>query len=166
MGLEMKTVVNVDNQKHLGRLHLDSQELSFSSPTLKWSHKVGPNVSLKQAGGQLRIDGPMGIVTIEIGRDIDRWVDKILNPPSRLTKLGFKDRDCLWMSRGFSKEFREELKLAKITTTRSLERCSAAMHMVKNEDQLAAAAELLQGLPVGINAWLVWPRKLSRRARV
>ena len=91
MGLEQKNCVAIiKNAESTGSLHVDSNELSFRSADLKWSIKVGKGTSARAEDGDLVVRRGSKSATFQVGSKAEKWVDKVLHPPSRGKKLGLK----------------------------------------------------------------------------
>lgn len=158
MGLEIKTTALQGSIEAQGKLHLDSKQLQFSGKSFKWSVDLGPRVRAKSVGNQLIVSEGRSEIRFEIRKGVDRWVDKILHPPSRITKLGVKPDAKCWLSKGFDRAFRDELKSSGATTTRKIEHCMLAFLKVTDRKDLSQVVEHFECLPGDVNIWVVWPK--------
>ena len=158
MGLEARSTAYKGKAKFEGKLYLDSEFLQFKSKELPWKLRLGKDVSAREFRGKLRVSAGDETLSFDVGEDTDRWIRKILNPPTLMTKLGIKENHRCWMSRGFSKEFRDELRAASAGITRSLLDSDLAFHFLPNRSELDQLANTLADLPEGINVWVVWPK--------
>ena len=165
MGLEAKVVARQGQNVVEGRLFLDSRALSFRSKELKWSVDLGPKVQADVARGQLTVREGRKKIIFEIGEKAQRWADKILNPPSRMTKLGVKAEQKCWLSKGFNKEFRDELKQQGASITRQPDACDLAFCFIADRTRLDQLEEVVNQLSVGTNVWVVWPKGVTGISR-
>lgn len=94
----------------------------------------------------------------EIGNDGDKWVRKILDPLSRMDKLGVKPGMACWLSRGFGKDFQAELKQHGGKVTRQIGKCELAFFFIRHRDQLGDLFEVCESLPDKTNIWTVYPK--------
>src|SRR5207253_2502685 len=89
MGLEARCVCRFGKQTSEGKAHLDSDHLLFRGDfRLKVPFKDMKAVRVDD--GQLTIATAAGSASFTLGQAAPKWADKILNPPSRLDKLGAK----------------------------------------------------------------------------
>lgn len=158
MGLEAIVVGRHNKRSYEGKLYLDSKSLTFRCKDLKWSVDLGPGVSVKVDDGDLLVRNGRDRMIFEIGTKVERWADKILNPPNRMKKLGIKPDQKCWLSRGFARSFRDELKNHGGKVTRQLATCDLAIWRVGDRDALEELNGIVEGMAVGINIWIVWPR--------
>lgn len=158
MGLECETIAKNGKLAVAGKLHLDSKQLSFRSSELKFTIELGPNVSATAKGSSLLVSSGSEQYTFQVGKPVDRWVRKILNPPTRVEKLGIKDGSSVWVSKGFDRQFRTEIKNANAKTTRQLATCDLALVFIASRVELGLLIEPLDKLPDRVNIWVVWPK--------
>ncbi len=158
MGLEIRTNAILGKKKFQGQLHLDSKTLSFRGPDLKWEQQLCGQFTVFERAGVLHFQSGREKIAFEVGKTTNTWVEKILNPPDRLKKLGIKPNTSVWLSTGFDKRFRDELKAIGVKVIRKIEKCHVAFWNVASREQLVDFQELVEDLPVGINIWVVWPK--------
>ncbi len=158
MGLEIKTVAVKGAKKFSGKLHLDSRELKFSSPEFKWSIPLGDGIKAIAKKTKLIVSKGRDKVTFEIGERPERWVDKILNPPSRLDKLGVKPGMKCWLSKGFESEFKTELKSQEAKITRQIDNCDLAFFSIDDRKNFGSLLECCDAMPGATNIWVVYPK--------
>ena len=158
MGLEAKTTAIVGRKRFAGELHLDSKSLTFKSSDFKWVAELGKSIAANATKDRLIVEQDGKQTSFEVGPSAQKWVDKILNPPNRITKLGVKPDDKLWVSAGFQKSFKDELKRRGATIKRSIKHCDLAFWKVTHRDQLFEFKDLADELPDGINIWIIWTK--------
>ncbi len=148
MGLETRCNALIAKQTATGKLHVNSQSLSFQAKDLKWTLPLKPTPKATAKDGWLQVPG----AKFELGPAASKWLDKILNPPSRLTKLGLTPSTTLWIGGEAPREFLNECHENEIPTTTKLERAHIALYFLSTPDQLHAAP--LPTLPL----WLIYPK--------
>lgn len=158
MGLEIRTTAHQGRQEYEGKLYLDSEYLEFKSKEHPWKIKLGKEVTAKKQQGKLRVSDGKSTLSFDIGEDTDRWIHKILNPPTLMIKLGVKAEHKCWVSAGFTKEFKEELKLASAGITRATEKAALFFQYVPDRSALDKLADALGEVPDGVNIWVAWPK--------
>ncbi len=161
MGLEAKTTAVKGQVSATGRLHVDSKQIAFTSKDLKWSLDLGPAVKTKSTNGQLVVWKGQDKITFDVEK-VDRWIDKIMNPPSLLEKLGVKPEMKCWLSSGFSRTFRQQLKDGAASITRKIENCDLAFLFLNDREQFGLMMETCEQLPEKINIWVVYPKGVQQ----
>ena len=158
MGLETKTIARQGRKKFEGKLYLDSKALTFRSPDLRLDISLGSTVEAAVSKHQLVVVTSDDKFRFDVGESASRWAEKINNPPSRATKLGIKPNQKLWLSPGFDKLFRDELKSNGAKSTRKIENCDLAFWKITHREQLDQFEELTDQIEDGINLWIVWTK--------
>lgn len=90
MGAEAKCTLTFGTTRAEGKALLETDALIFRGGDVRLAvpYKQMSNVEAK--AGALRVTFPDGTAVFAIGDAAPRWASKILNPPSRLDKLGVK----------------------------------------------------------------------------
>lgn len=159
MGLELKNCSAViKDSEHEGHLHVDSNELSFRSTDLKWSVKVGPGTNAKSTDGELVVRRGSKSATFRVGLNADKWVDKILHPPSRGKKLGLKAGTRYWMSGEFESTFHDELRGHGLGEARSTKSCDVAFVLMHTSADLKMFDKIVKASEPGTHLWAVYPK--------
>jgi hypothetical protein len=158
LGLESKATAKTGTKRVLGRLHLDSKQLEFSSPGFKWRTTLGADVKAEARKNWLVVGQGRDKIEFDVGKDAARWVEKILNPPDRPKKLGLKTGMKAWVGAGFDSAFKAELKGSGVSTLRDPGKCEIAFCKISHRDELKQIDLLLRKIPDGVNIWLVWPK--------
>lgn len=148
MGLETKCNALIAKQTATGKLHVDSQALIFQAKDLKWMLPLKPTPKATTKDGWLQVPG----AKFELGPAAAKWLDKILNPPSRLTKLGLTPSTMLWIGGEAPRDFLHECQESEIPTTTKLERANIALYFLSTPDQFQAAP------PPTLPVWLIYPK--------
>src|SRR5215468_544179 len=90
MGNEANCVLKTGGKKVKGRVLLETSEIIFRSESLRLKIPFAEMKSVKAAEGELRVQAADGVHAFEIGPYAEKWAHKILNPKSRMEKLGVK----------------------------------------------------------------------------
>ena len=158
MGLEAKTIAIQNRNRYSGRLHVDSKTLEFRGAELKWAVELGPKVKATYADSLLKVTEGRKTIRFEIEKGGERWVDKILNPPNRMDKLGIKPGTTCWISKGFDRSLLSEIKERGGKSTRTIGKCDLAFFFIEATEALGELLTVCQTLPTDTNIWVVYPK--------
>ena len=90
MGLEAKAAAKWNGAASApGKLQLETAELLFRGD-FRLKIPLASIQSAEARGGWLEVRSTEGSGSFELGAAAEKWVDKILHPPSRIGKLGVK----------------------------------------------------------------------------
>ncbi len=160
MGKELATTARYRGQSYQGTIYLESAQISFKSPELRWCVPLGAPTTATATGASVSVRRDGEELEFRVGNAAEKWAEKICNPPTRMTKLGVKAGHKIWLSSGFDQTLRSELKQAGAKLTRQLENSQLALLAVSNRQQLGARwPPLARDLPAGVNVWIVWPKR-------
>jgi len=90
MGAEAKCTLTFGKKKASGKAQLETDALIFRGGDVRLSVPYKQMSRVEAKSGALRVTFPDGLAVFEIGDAAPKWASKILNPPSRLDKLGVK----------------------------------------------------------------------------
>src|SRR5262244_1420426 len=90
MGNEANCVLKTSGKKVKGKLLLETSEIIFRSESLRLKIPFAEMKSVKASDGELRVQASDGMHAFQIGPYAEKWAHKILNPKSRMDKLGVK----------------------------------------------------------------------------
>lgn len=159
MGLELKkchaTIKDVDLT---GTLHVDSKELKFRNKGVLWSVKVGKGTKAKASGGILTVSRGSKSATFSIGGKAEKWAGKILNPPTRSTKLGLKSGQRYLIKGNFDSTFIEEVDACGLVVVRSAKSCDIAFVLMNLSAELKTLETIATSSSPGTHIWAVWPK--------
>lgn len=158
MGLEINCKGIVSGNEYQGRLHVDSKEIKFTCADAKWNHPVGSDVTAKVNDGVLQVGSGKKSARFELGSDAEKWLEKILNPPSRMKKLGIKAGQKIFLQGSFPTEFEEEIEKAGAEIASSLSHCTLLIALVESFQELTALKKPVGKLETGMSVWVVWPK--------
>lgn len=158
MGLETRCKAVIDGNAYEGRLHVDSKEIQFSCRESKWSHSVGTTVNAKSVDGMLVVGSGKKAARFDLGDEAERWLEKVLNPPSRMKKLGIKATQKIFLHGEFDQGFLSEIASAQAVVAKSLAVADMVLAIVVSQVELGTLAKLVKRLDVGKSIWIVWPK--------
>lgn len=156
MGQEIACVAHFDGKSARGKALLETTEILFRGE-FRLKIPVSSIKEVKAAGGELRVKTADGLAIFELGDKAEKWRDKILNPKSRVEKLGVKPGDAVTLHGSFDKRFREELEQrgAKITTRGN----SPWIFLAASErESLTSLKQLARNLQGAAALWIVYPK--------
>jgi Protein of unknown function (DUF3052) len=90
VGAEAKCTLTFGKTKADGKALLETDALVFRGGDVRLSVPYKEMLAVEANAGSLRVTFPGGVATFGIGDVASRWADKIINPPTRLDKLGVK----------------------------------------------------------------------------
>ncbi len=148
MGLEAKCAAVIARKTLSGTLHVDSKELTFKAKDLTWSLLLSPTPKASVAEAWLEVPG----AKFELGPAAAKWLDKILHPPSRLTKLGIKPETSIWIGGEAPRDFLHECQDNGISIVNKRGNAGIGLFF------LGAANELQTAPGPDAPLWLIYPK--------
>ena len=113
MGQEIACRIRYQDQALAGKAYLETDHVLFRGPErLKLLFK--DMKSVRAEAGVLRLEFEGGPAEFELGTAAEKWAQKILNPPSRLQKLGVKPGLSIRVIGQFEADFLEDLEAARV----------------------------------------------------
>ena len=88
MGAEADCAVRFKGKSATGRARLETEVLQFRGGDLRLSIPFKEMSKVSARGGTLSVTFADGTASFDLGDAAAKWAGKILNPPSRLTKIG------------------------------------------------------------------------------
>ncbi len=121
MGAEAKCTLTFGKTRAEGKALLETDGLIFRGGDVRLSVPYKQMSKVEAKAGALRVTFPDGVAVFAIGDAAPKWASKILNPPSRLDKLGVKPSHEVLVLGVDDAEFAGELahRGARVTTKAS-----------------------------------------------
>lgn len=118
---------------------------------------------VKAGGGILKLGFPGGPAALELGAAAEKWAKKILNPLSRLDKLGIKAGLSIRLVGEFDAAFQDELKTRNITWTNgaSKARDDIVLYAVEKAAGLSRIGKLAATLKPAGGLWVIYPKGIN-----
>jgi hypothetical protein len=110
MGAESKCTLTFGKTRADGKALLETDALIFRGGEVRLSVPYTQMSSVEAKDGALRVQFPDGVAVFAVGDVAPKWAQKILNPPSRLDKLGVKADQGIIVLGVEDPEFERELK--------------------------------------------------------
>ena len=110
MGAEAKCTLTFGKTTATGKALLETDALIFRGSDVRLSVPYKQMTRVEAASGALRVTFPQGVAVFAIGEAAPKWAAKILNPPSRLDKLGVKSGHDVVVLGVEDEDFRHELE--------------------------------------------------------
>ena len=110
VGAEAKCTLTYGTTRAEGKALLETDALIFRGGDVRLSVPYARMSKVEAKGGALYVTFPDGTAVFAIGDAASKWASKILNPPSRLDKLGVKPSHAVVVLDVDDEQFRRELK--------------------------------------------------------
>jgi hypothetical protein len=160
MGAEATCTMRFKGKSARGKARLETDSLQFRGGDVKLNIPYKTMSNVRTRGGTLTITSPDGAATFALGPAAPKWAEKILNPPSRLAKLGVK---ADWRVSAIGIEdlaFLEELERAAafLSIGRVANGSDAIFFGASKEAELARLEKLKASLKPNGAIWIVRPK--------
>jgi hypothetical protein len=119
MGDEVKGAVRVADQRHQGKILLETSEIIFRGTDFRLRIPFAELREVAAADGELRVKTKSGLTVFEVGATAEKWREKILHPKTRAEKLGVKAGTRVQLAGAFDANFVKELKSKKAVLVRN-----------------------------------------------
>jgi hypothetical protein len=120
MGAESKCTLTFGKTRADGKALLETDALIFRGGDVRLSVPYKQISSVEAKDGALRIKFPDGVAVFAVGDVAPKWAEKILNPPSRLDKLGVKPDQVIILHGVDDEAFERELQARGAQVSRRL----------------------------------------------
>lgn len=116
--------------------------------------------SAKAVDGELRVQSSDGPIVFELGPHAEKWTDKILNPKSRMEKLGVKQNAKVTVIGKIDPEFEAELTrlspdFNRGTIAKDIEWIFLICETQKDLAKTINIAKIMRG---AVALWIVYPK--------
>jgi hypothetical protein len=160
MGAEADCDVRFKRKTATGRARLETEVLQFSGADLRLSIPFKEMSKVSARGGILSVAFADGIVAFDLGEVAEKWAGKILNPPSRLAKIG---ATAAWRvsALGVTDEaFLQELEaiVAALSIGRAAKNCDAIFFEADKAAALTRLEKLKGSLKPNGALWVIRPK--------
>ena len=160
MGSEVKCVVRANGKRAEGKALLETTEIIFRSDALRLTIPFARMKSVKAVDGELRVQLTEGAVVFEVGPQAEKWAHKILNPKSRMEKLGVKEGAKVTVIGKLEAEFEAELeKVAPDFVRGTIVKDTELIFLTaETEKELTRAANIAKVMRGPAALWIVYPK--------
>ena len=160
MGNEVKGAVRVADQRHQGKILLETSEIIFRGTDFRLRIPFAELREVTADDGELRVKTKSGLTVFEVGDTAEKWREKILHPKTRAEKLGVKAGTRVQLTGAFDADFAKELKSNKAVLVRNggsgfPEIIFLAVQGQRSLDAIAKHAKKTRGAQA---LWVVYPK--------
>lgn len=169
MGAEARCTAHLKGTAVAGKARLETEALYFRGGEVRLTIPFKSMTKIAATGGALRITGPDGHVSFDLGPAAVKWADKIRRPPSRLQKLGVKPEWRISVLGVDDMAFVKELEgaVAQISIGRALKASDAIFVGATSEADLGRLEAIRKSLKPNGALWVIRPKgrpEISERA--
>lgn len=159
MGQEIECRIRFQEQAQAGKAYLETDHVLFRGvERLKVLFKDMTKVQAE--GGILRLEFIGGPAELELGAAAEKWAQKILHPPSRMTKLGVKPGMVVRIEGKFEQDFLADLASSHVETAG--DRADLIFLAAEGKGKLTQVRKLAPVLKPDGALWVVYPRAVER----
>ena len=162
MGAEAKCTLTIGKTKAAGKALLETDALIFRGGDVRLSVPYKQMSAVEAKAGTLRVTFPDGVAAFAIGDAAPKWAAKILNPPSRLDKLGVKPAHVVLVLGLKDEAFMHELEAR---AARVLTRPAGEADIIFYAAESRAALEKLEPLQKNLKRdgaiWVIRPKGVT-----
>jgi hypothetical protein len=159
VGAEAKCTLTYGRKKAEGKALLETDALIFRGGEVRLSVPYKEMSAVEAKAGALRVTFPGGLAVFAIGDAAPKWAAKILNPPSRIDKLGVKAAQLVLLLGVHDEAFAAELEARG---ARVLTKPGAAADIIFYAAETRAALDRLGALQKYLKRdgaiWVIRPR--------
>ena len=160
MGNEAKCTVKSGGKKVAGKALLETSEIIFRSEALRLKIPFAQMKSVKAVDGELHVQSPHGAVVFQLGPYAEKWAHKILNPKSRMEKLGVKQGAKVSVIGKPEPEFEAELeKVSPDFECGTIEKDTEWIFLLAGtQKDLAKTTNIAKVMKGSVALWIVYPK--------
>ena len=160
MGAETTCAVTFNGKTSTAKVRVETTVLQIRGVDLKLDVPFASMKTVAARDGSLRIGHPGGSLALALGKSADKWIDKILHPPSRLTKLGVRPNWRAAAIGDIEHEFVDELRAAVETLAvgRALKQADAIFVGISHPSDLKRASAAKSSIKPDGAVWLIRPK--------
>jgi hypothetical protein len=160
MGAETTCVVTFKGKKLTARVRLETNVLQIRAADLRLDVPFNMMKKVASRNGSLLIDHGGGRLTLALGNSAVKWVDKILHPPSRLTKIGARPEWHAAIVGAIDSEFVDELRaaIAALSVGRTVKGADAIFIGLAHPSDFECVAAAKSAIKADGAVWLIRPK--------
>ena len=162
MGQELECRLHYRQRTAAGKAYLERDHLLFRGPErLKIALKDLTGVTA--SAGTLTLEFAGGPAALELGAAAEKWMQKILHPPSRADKLGVKAGLAVRLVGDFEAGFIQELREREVELLDEKSTTKADLIFFAAADQAALPriGKLADGMKPAGGLWVVYPKGVT-----
>jgi len=158
MGNEVKGAMRVADQRHQGKILLETSEIIFRGADCRLRIPFAELREVIATEGELRLKTKSGLTLFEVGDTAEKWREKILHPKTRAEKLGVKAGTQVRLVGEFDADFVNELKTNKSVLVLNGGSSEITFLALEEKRSLAAIAKHAKKTKGAQALWVVYPK--------
>ncbi|HEX7796364.1 MAG TPA: hypothetical protein VF456_18510 [Vicinamibacterales bacterium] len=160
MGAETTCVVTFKGKKSTAKVRLETNVLQIRAANLKLDVPFNTMKKVASRNGSLVIDYGGGPLTLALGNSAVKWVEKILHPPSRFTKIGVRPEWHAAILGAIDNDFVDELRsaIASLSVGRTIKGADAVFVGLTQPSDFERVAAAKSAIKANGAVWLIRPK--------
>jgi len=160
MGAEATCEMTFKGKKSTARVRLETSVLQIRAADLKLDVPFDAMKKVAAHDGLLLIGHDSGPLVLALGKAAEKWVDKILHPPSRLTKIGVRPQWRAAVVGTVETAFVNELRAAtsSLSVGRTLKGADAIFVGVSHAADFERVSAAKSAIKPNGAVWLIRPK--------
>lgn len=160
MGSEAVSRVSYKGQVSEGKALLETSELIFRGGDFRLKIPFNQIASLSALEGELHVGYDGGVAVFELGREAEKWAEKIRNPRGLLDKLGVKPGMTVAVLGVADADFMSQLRdrVGEPACNEPLSGADLVFYEVDRTEDLARLKTLRQAIRPAGGVWVVSPK--------
>jgi hypothetical protein len=160
MGQELECRLRYRRRMLAGKAYLETDYLLFRGEE-RLKILLKDLTTVKAAGGVLTLEFDGGPAEFELGKAAEKWLEKILHPPSRLDKLGVKRGLSVRLAGEFAPDFLEELRVRGAVLAEGRAKVDLVFFAADRTSDLRQVSALAAGMKQDGAIWVVYPKGVA-----
>jgi hypothetical protein len=160
MGAETNCAVTFKGKISTANVRLETNVLQVRGANLKLDVPFTAMKKVAARDGMLLIGHPAGLLTLALGKAADQWVDKILHPPSRLTKIGVRPEWRAAVVGAVENDFVDQLRsaISSLSVGRTIKGADAIFVGIARPADFKRISAAKSAIKANGAVWLIRPK--------
>jgi len=158
MGREARCTIEHGGQTFTGRVLLETTELLIRGDAVKASIPFAGLTAIDAKDGWLELRAGRARTRLELGKDAERWADRIKNPPSLLKKLGIAEGTAVCLVVGIPPALRAEIEGGGARIVRGRGQADVILLAVASAADLDTLHDLRAEMRDEAAVWATWAK--------
>jgi hypothetical protein len=160
MGAETNCAVTFKGKTSTAKVRLETNVLQIRGANLKLDVPFTAMKTVAARDGTLLIGHAAGPLMLALGKSADKWVDKILHPPSRLTKIGVRPEWRAAVVGAVENDFVGELRsaIASLSVGRTIKGADAIFVGIARPSDFKRVSAAKSAIKADGAIWLIRPK--------
>lgn len=160
MGQELECRLHYQRRSLAGKAYLETDHILFRGEE-RLKIPLKDLTGVQSSAGVLRLEFAGGPAEFELGKASEKWLEKILHPPSRLDKLGVKEGLTVRLAGDFPKDFLDELRSRNVEIVAGRSRVDLVFFAAETAADLERAGKLAAGMKPDGGLWVIYPKGVT-----